>query len=156
MEFPLTLMYMTVHFNFFFFFFFFLQMSHFYRNMVIFIYFHTLQIIKFVFLSVIKFVSDMWHVSGSFWFPPPIALTDRHDITKILLKVVLNIITLNLTFHSQHFNLYQITNKLGVISLPPLSDIPFKIFRVFCQSMFDWVRWQRRFGHWCYRFHVGH
>jgi hypothetical protein len=41
---------------------------------------------------VIKFVSDLRQVSSFlrvFWFPPPIK-TDRHDITEILLKVVLN------------------------------------------------------------------
>ena len=39
---------------------------------------------------VIKFVSDLWQVGGFLWvlrFPPPI--TDRHDITEKLLKVVL-------------------------------------------------------------------
>ena len=30
-------------------------------------------------------------------FPPPIKLSDRHDITEILLKVALNTITLTLT-----------------------------------------------------------
>jgi hypothetical protein len=45
---------------------------------------------------VIKFVSDLWQEGGFLqvlWFPPPIK-TDRHDITEILLKVALNIITL--------------------------------------------------------------
>jgi hypothetical protein len=43
---------------------------------------------------VIKFVSDLWQVSG-FLPGPPVSSTnktDRHDITKILLKVALNII----------------------------------------------------------------
>ena len=44
---------------------------------------------------VIKFVSDMRKEGGFLqvlWFPPPI--TDRHDITEILLKVALSILTL--------------------------------------------------------------
>ena len=47
-----------------------------------------------------KFVSDLWQVSdflGVHWFPPPIKLTTTvHDITEILLKVVLNTITITL------------------------------------------------------------
>jgi hypothetical protein len=45
---------------------------------------------------VIKFVSDLRQVGGFLrvlQFPPPIKL-DRYDITEILLKVALNIITL--------------------------------------------------------------
>jgi len=44
---------------------------------------------------VIKFVSDLRQVGGFFWilqFPPPNKI-DHHDITEILLKVVLNSIT---------------------------------------------------------------
>jgi hypothetical protein len=44
----------------------------------------------------IKFVSDLQHVGGFLWvlrFPPPIK-TDRHNVTEILLKVVLNTLTL--------------------------------------------------------------
>ena len=59
---------------------------------------------------VIKFVRDLWQVSGflrELRFPPPIKLTttitpvsstnktDHHNITKILLKVVLKTINLN-------------------------------------------------------------
>jgi hypothetical protein len=33
-------------------------------------------------------------VSGFLWFPPPIKLIAMHDITEILLKVVLNTITI--------------------------------------------------------------
>jgi hypothetical protein len=43
---------------------------------------------------VIKFVSDLRQVGGflrALWFPPPIK-TDHHDITEILLKVVLSTI----------------------------------------------------------------
>ena len=48
-------------------------------------------------LYVIRFVSDLQHVRCFFWvlrmrFPQPIKLTD--DITKILLEVALNTITL--------------------------------------------------------------
>ena len=39
-----------------------------------------------------KFVSDLHQVGGVLRFPP----SDRHDITEILLKVVLNTITLTL------------------------------------------------------------
>ena len=45
---------------------------------------------------VIKFVSDLWQVSGflrALRFPPP-NKTDRHDITEIVLKVVLTTITI--------------------------------------------------------------
>ena len=45
----------------------------------------------------IKFVSDLWQVSGFLLvlqFPPPIK-TDCHDVTEILLKVVLNTIKTN-------------------------------------------------------------
>jgi len=48
---------------------------------------------------VIKFVSDLWQVGGFLrilGFPPP-KKTDRHDITKILLKVALNTINLTLS-----------------------------------------------------------
>jgi len=48
---------------------------------------------------VIKFVSDLRQVGGFLHvlrLPPPIK-TDRQDITEILLKVVLNTITLTLT-----------------------------------------------------------
>jgi hypothetical protein len=38
---------------------------------------------------VIKLVSDLWQVGGFLQFPPLIK-TDWHDITEILLKVVLN------------------------------------------------------------------
>ena len=44
---------------------------------------------------MIKFVSDLWQVGGFLWvlrFPPP-NKTDHRDITEILLKVALNIIT---------------------------------------------------------------
>jgi hypothetical protein len=47
---------------------------------------------------VIKFVSDLRQVDGFLQvlrFPPPIK-TDPHDIAEILLKVVLNMITLTL------------------------------------------------------------
>jgi len=47
---------------------------------------------------VIKFVSDLRQVGGflsALQFPPP-TKTDRHDITEILLKVVLNTTTLTL------------------------------------------------------------
>jgi hypothetical protein len=47
---------------------------------------------------VIKFVSDLRQVSGFLWVPPPIK-TDHHDITEILLKVVLSTITLTLTIY---------------------------------------------------------
>jgi hypothetical protein len=46
---------------------------------------------------VIKFVSGLQQVGGLLWvllLPPP--KTDCHDITEILLKVVLNTISLNL------------------------------------------------------------
>jgi hypothetical protein len=55
---------------------------------------------------VIKFVSDLYQVSGFLWvlqFPPA---TDRHDITEILLKEALDTITLTLvlvTLTSQNF-----------------------------------------------------
>jgi hypothetical protein len=55
---------------------------------------------------VIKFVSDLRQVCGFLWvlmFPPPIKL-DRHDITEILLKVVLNTINPN-HIHTVNFNL---------------------------------------------------
>jgi hypothetical protein len=43
---------------------------------------------------VIKFVSDLWQVGWFFWtLVSSTNKTDRHDITKILLKVVLNTIT---------------------------------------------------------------
>jgi hypothetical protein len=49
---------------------------------------------------VIKFISDLQQVSDFLqirWFPPPIKLSDRHDIiTEILLNVALNTINLNL------------------------------------------------------------
>ena len=55
---------------------------------------------------VIKFVSDLLHVSGFLrvlWFPPPIKLTAKiHFITEILLKMALNIITLTLIPHKKH------------------------------------------------------
>jgi len=44
---------------------------------------------------VIKFVSDLWQVSGFLWVSST-NKTDRHDIAEILLKVALNIITLTL------------------------------------------------------------
>ena len=46
-------------------------------------------------IDVIKFVSDLRHVGDT-----PVSSinkTDRHDITKILLKVALNIINLDLS-----------------------------------------------------------
>ena len=51
---------------------------------------------------VIKFVSDLRQVNGFLLvlrFPPPIK-TDSHDIAEILLKVVLNTITLTLNISS--------------------------------------------------------
>jgi hypothetical protein len=47
---------------------------------------------------VIKFVSDLQKVSGFFSGTPVSSTneTDHHDITKILLKVALNTITLTL------------------------------------------------------------
>jgi hypothetical protein len=54
---------------------------------------------------VIKFVSDLQQVSGFLQvlrFPPPIKLS--HNITEILLKVALNIITLTpVIYHDQHY-----------------------------------------------------
>jgi hypothetical protein len=47
-------------------------------------------------IYVIKFVSDLWQVGGFLRFSPPI--TDRHDLTEILLKVGLNAITLTPQF----------------------------------------------------------
>ena len=47
--------------------------------------------------DMIKFVSDLWQVRG-FLRGTPVSSTnktDRHDINKILLNVVLNTITLN-------------------------------------------------------------
>ena len=55
---------------------------------------------------VIKFINDLPQVCGFFrvlMFPPPIKL-DRHDITEILLKVVLNNIIPN-HIHTVNFNL---------------------------------------------------
>ena len=57
---------------------------------------------------VIKFVSDLRQVGGFLrvlWFPPP-NKTDCHDITEILLKVVLNAIALTLPppFSMQYYN----------------------------------------------------
>jgi hypothetical protein len=46
---------------------------------------------------VIKFVSDLQHVSGFLRLPPPIKLT-RYDITEILLKVALNPTKQNQTY----------------------------------------------------------
>ena len=50
--------------------------------------------------KVIKFVSDLWQVSGFLWelLISSTNKTDCHDITEILLKVVLNTITLTLNF----------------------------------------------------------
>jgi hypothetical protein len=42
---------------------------------------------------VIQFISDLRQVGGFLRFPP-LKKIDRHDITEILLKVALNIITL--------------------------------------------------------------
>jgi hypothetical protein len=53
---------------------------------------------------VIKFVIDLWQVGGFLsvlQFPPPIK-TDCHDITGILLKVVLNTITHNPTLYCSY------------------------------------------------------
>jgi hypothetical protein len=53
---------------------------------------------------VIKFVSDLRQVDGFFRvfrFPPPIK-TDCHDITKILLIVALNTITLTLNSYPDY------------------------------------------------------
>ena len=44
---------------------------------------------------VLKFVIDLRQVGGFLRFSPPIK-TDRHDISKILLKVALNTITLTI------------------------------------------------------------
>jgi hypothetical protein len=55
---------------------------------------------------VIKFVSDLQQVSGFLQvlqFPSPIK-TDCHDITEILLKVVLNIITLTVLLSYIYLN----------------------------------------------------
>jgi hypothetical protein len=43
-------------------------------------------------LYVMKFVSDFWHVDGFIHVLrfPPLIKTDRHDISEILLKVVLS------------------------------------------------------------------
>ena len=53
---------------------------------------------------VMKLVSDLRQVCGFLWFPTAIKI-DRHDITEILLKVVLNTktITLSLTNSSKIF-----------------------------------------------------
>ena len=48
---------------------------------------------------VIKFVSDLWQISGLLqvlWFPPPMKLTAMNDIIEIFLKVALNTIILTL------------------------------------------------------------
>ena len=45
-------------------------------------------------LCVLKFVSDLWQVSGFLWvFVCSTNKTDLHDTAEILLKVVLNTIT---------------------------------------------------------------
>ena len=65
---------------------------------------------------VIKFVSDLRQV-GSFLrvhrFPPPLK-TDSHDITEILLKVVLNTINPNQT----NMGLFQVTFFPFIFDLP--------------------------------------
>jgi hypothetical protein len=49
--------------------------------------------------NVINFVCDLWQVSGFLRSTPIFSTnkTDRHDIAEILLKVVLNAITLTIT-----------------------------------------------------------
>ena len=73
---------------------------------------------------VIKFISDLWQVSGFLqvrWFPPPIKLT-ANDITVILLKVTLN--TIN---HKPHLLAFD-QNWVLIITWPLSShwiNIPF-------------------------------
>ena len=71
---------------------------------------------------VIKFVSDLRQVSGSFWvfrFPPP---TDRHDINEILFKVALNTTVLALL-------MYIILLTLFLLQFSCLSDVSAIIWR---------------------------
>ena len=51
--------------------------------------------------QISKFVSDLWQVVGTLIFPPETDKTDRHDVTEILLKVVINtiIVTVNPQFN---------------------------------------------------------
>jgi hypothetical protein len=47
---------------------------------------------------VIKFVSDLWQISGFLWVSSTTGNnTDHHDITEILLKVALNSIVRTIT-----------------------------------------------------------
>ena len=53
---------------------------------------------------VIKFVSDLWLVSGFprvLWFPPLIKL--HHDITQILLTMALSTITIHVYIHFNNY-----------------------------------------------------
>ena len=55
---------------------------------------------------VIKFVSNLRQAGGFLWVLrfPPTNKTDRHDVTEILLKVVLNTITHNPTYYDAKIN----------------------------------------------------
>jgi hypothetical protein len=69
---------------------------------------------------VIKFVSDLWQVGG-FSPGPPLSSTnktDHHDITEILLKVVLNTIkqTNKTIFFFNHFPLQKNAMPLIMIN----------------------------------------
>jgi hypothetical protein len=64
---------------------------------------------------VIKFVNDLWQVGGFLWilwFPPQIKM-NCHEITKILLNVSLNTITLTLFYwlkKKRYFTIKSLTN----------------------------------------------
>ena len=68
---------------------------------------------------VIKFVSDLGQVSGFLrvlWIPPQIKLTDRNDITEILLKVALHPIQKPLSCFNLHLAvLYTYSLNLSVL-----------------------------------------
>jgi hypothetical protein len=72
---------------------------------------------------VLKFVSDLQRVGGLhrvLWFPPSIKLT-TNDIAEILLKLVLNTITVTPSYV-----------KIPVILFPPLLFCNYSLVRILC------------------------
>jgi hypothetical protein len=88
-----------------------------------------------------KFVCDLQQVSGYF----PVSSTnktDRHDITEILLKVVLNTITqpLSTIFHLYHGGQFCWWRKLEYPEkTPDLSQVTDKLYRIIYYSFQNFI-----------------
>ena len=91
---------------------------------------------------IIKFVSDLWQVGG---FPPGILVsftnkTDRHDIAEILLKVVLNSITLTPDWYIYNIRTLSVNIKFICTSFRNRQNSePLASFSGLFRSEYKWI-----------------